>query len=252
MHIIGHRGARFEAPENTLPGFRYALELGVTATEFDIHLTADGQLAIIHDATVDRTTNGSGEIHTFTMDELRALDARSIFPDWPEPCRIPTLAEVLEVVRVLPEMEIEIKQDASERLDIAVPLVIEEITRFGLEDQVTITSFQTYPLEIAQRLAPHIRRGYIGNWDSMEFLTTAEQLGATRAAAYHPTADRAVLAEARARGMIVTGWPTNSREELASVLEMEPALICTDRPALIMQLLADQGIAFSTASLPTT
>lgn len=251
MHIIGHRGARFEAPENTIPGFRYAVDLGVTATEFDIHLTADNQLAVIHDGTVDRTTNGTGEIHTFTLAELQALDARSIFPDWPEPCRIPTFREVLEVVKVLPELEIEIKQDAPERLDIVVPLVVEEIIRFGLEQQVTITSFKTYPLEIAQRLAPQIRRGYIGNWDSPEFLETAERLGATRAAAHHPTADRALLAEARARGMEVTGWPTNSPEELASVLTMNPDLICTDRPTLIMQLLAEQGIAVQSASLPS-
>lgn len=247
MHIIGHRGARYEAPENTIPGFRYAIDLGVTSTEFDVHLTADNQLVVIHDATVDRTTNGTGEIHTFTLEQIQQLDARSIFPDWPEPCRVPTLAEVLEVVRVLPEMEIEIKKDIPERLDIVVPLVIEEIRRFGLEQQVTITSFETYPLELAQQLAPEIPRGYIGNWDTPDFLETAGRLGITRTAAYHPTADRAIVEESRRRGMVVTGWPTNSREELASVLEMNPSSICTDRPTLIMQLLDEQGIPYNRA-----
>lgn len=245
MHIIGHRGARFEAPENTIPGFRYALGLGLTSTEFDVHLTADNELVVIHDGTVDRTTNGTGEIHTFTLAEIQELDARSIHTDWPERCWVPTLAEVLEVVRVLPEMEIEIKNDIPERLDIVVPRVVEHIQRFGLEDQVTITSFQVYPLEIAQRIAPHIKRGYIGNWDTPEFLATAERLGATRTAAHHPTADRALVEEARSRGMVVTGWPTNSAEELASVLTMQPSSICTDNPTLIMQLLDEQGIAYA-------
>jgi glycerophosphoryl diester phosphodiesterase len=238
MQIIGHRGARYEAPENTIPGFHYAVDLGVSAIEFDIRLTADEQLVVIHDATVDRTTNGTGEIHTFTLEEIQALDARAIFPDWPEPCRVPTFAEVLNVIESLPDLMIEIKDDDSERLDITVPLVLAEIARRGLDDQVTITSFKTYPLEIAQRLAPHIRRGFIGAWDTRDYLDTALRLGARQVDANHTTADRALVAEAKAMGLRVVAWPTNSQAELESVLTLQPDLFCTDRPSLLTDLYA--------------
>ena len=101
MQLIGHRGARFEAPENTIPGFRYAIDLGLTAVEFDIRMTGDGHLVVIHDATVDRTTNGEGEVSSFTLDRIQALDARSTFPEWPEPCVVPTFSQVLDAVEVL-------------------------------------------------------------------------------------------------------------------------------------------------------
>jgi glycerophosphoryl diester phosphodiesterase len=77
MILIGHRGGRFEAPENTLPGFRYALDLGLEAVEFDLRLTRDGQVVVIHDSTVDRTTNGTGAVADLTLAEIQALDARA-------------------------------------------------------------------------------------------------------------------------------------------------------------------------------
>ena len=98
MQLIGHRGARFEAPENTLAGFRHAIELGLSAVEFDVRVTRDNELVVIHDATVDRTTDGTGEVSSFSLAELRELDARAEFSDWPEVCQIPTLSEVLDVV----------------------------------------------------------------------------------------------------------------------------------------------------------
>ncbi|MGB3329490.1 MAG: glycerophosphodiester phosphodiesterase family protein, partial [Thermomicrobiales bacterium] len=82
--LVGHRGAAFEAPENTLAGFRHAVDLGLRCVEFDIRLTADDQLAVIHDATVDRTTNGRGRVADHTMADLARLDARAIHDQWPE------------------------------------------------------------------------------------------------------------------------------------------------------------------------
>ena len=131
---------------------------------------------------------------------------------------------------------VEIKHDAPERLDVTVPLVLAEIARRGLDDQVTITSFETYPLEIVQRLAPHIRRGFIGDWDTRDYLDTAIRLGARQVDAKHTTADRALVAEAKVLGLRVVGWPTNSQEELESVLTLQPDLFCTDRPSLLTDL----------------
>ncbi len=241
MQLIGHRGARFEAPENTVPGFRYALELGVRAVEFDIRMTKDDQLVVIHDATVDRTTDGEGEVASFTLAELQALDARSIFPDWPDPCRVPTFGEVLDVVQHLPELLVEIKGDTPERLDVIVPTTLAEIEPRGIASQVTLTSFDPYALEIAQRVAPGIRRGFIGAWDTPDFLDTAIRLGCTQIDANHANADRALVSKARSLRMRVVGWPTNSQEDLDSVRELQPELFCTDRPTLLASLVAVTG-----------
>ncbi len=242
MIIIGHRGARFEAPENTVPGFHYAIDLGLTAVEFDIRMTSDGHLVVIHDATVDRTTDGAGEVSSFTLDRIQALDARSTFPEWPEPCVVPTFGQVLNAVEVLPELLVEIKADTPERLDRIVPATIAEILRRDLGDRITITSFDPYALELAQREAPRIRRGYIGDWNDRRFLETAIALGCTQIDARHATADRALVAEARSRGMRVVGWPTNSREDLNGVTALDADLFCTDSPTLLMELSGDTNV----------
>ncbi len=239
MLIIGHRGARFEAPENTVPGFHYAIDLGLSAIEFDIRMTCDNHLVVIHDATVDRTTNGEGAVSSFTLEHLRALDARSIFPEWPEPCVVPTFGEVLDVVQVLPELFVEIKGDTPERLDRIVPATIAEILRRDIVDRVTITSFDPYALEIAKREAPQIRRGYIGDWNTQEFLDRAVALDCAQADARHATADPGLIAKVRSLGMRVIGWPTNSQEDLDSVLAMKPQLFCTDNPSLLIELYAN-------------
>lgn len=236
MQLIGHRGARFEAPENTVPGFRYAIDLGLEAVELDIRMTSDGHLVVIHDATVDRTTDGSGEVASFTMAALQALDARSIFPEWPEPCVIPTFGQVLDVIETLPELLVEIKGDAPERLDRIVPATVAEIVHRDLGDRVTITSFDPYALGLAQREAPHIRRGYIGDWNEPRFLETATALGCAQIDARHATADRALVARARALGMRVVGWPTNSRDDLEGVRTLDADLFCTDAPTLLLKL----------------
>jgi glycerophosphoryl diester phosphodiesterase len=245
MLVVGHRGARHEAPENTITGFRHAIDLGLQVVEFDIRMSRDGELAIVHDATVDRTTNGSGNVADLTLAELQALDARSIHADWPEPARIPNFSEVLDAVGSLPVILVEIKADTNERLDLIVPKAIAEIRARGLERQAAIISFNIHALEIAHRLAPEIDRGYIGNWDTPEFLDVATRLECRHVHPYHPTADRALVAQAKASGFEVSGWQTNSAGDLESVLTLNPDYISSDVPTLITGLLAERTAAAS-------
>ncbi|HET8586651.1 MAG TPA: glycerophosphodiester phosphodiesterase family protein, partial [Candidatus Limnocylindria bacterium] len=183
MQLLGHRGAKGEAPENTIPGFEYAKHIpGLDAFEFDVHLAKDGTLVVIHDATVDRTTNATGPVAGFTAAELAALDARAAFPDWPAPCGVPTLDQVLDVLADIPMMQIEIKTDTPDRLERVVPLLLTTIHDRQMEEQVIITSFDPAALAIVQRLEPdYPQRGYIGKWDSDDFLTQALALGCTQA-----------------------------------------------------------------------
>jgi glycerophosphoryl diester phosphodiesterase len=231
--IYGHRGARFEAPENTIPGFRHALSIGLRAVEFDVRLTADDQLVVIHDATVDRTTNGAGAVADLTFDEIRALDARSTFANWPEPCIVPTLAEVLDVVGHQESLEVEIKKDTPVRLERIVPMVLAELALRDLPGRVFVTSFDIYALELAQRHAPDQERGYIGAWDSPEFVETALRLGATRACIPFKTGSAEIVKAAQEAGLSVNGWPCNTREEFDEHLARGVDTLCSDAPTTI-------------------
>lgn len=242
MQIIGHRGARFEAPENTVAGFRYARSLGLNIVEFDVRMTADGVIVVIHDDSVNRTTNGSGMVADFTLAELQMLDARSIHTAWPEPVSIPTLDETLDAVSDFSTILLEIKTDTPDRLDQIVPKSLARVVAHDLNAQVIVLSFDTYALEISRRVMPGLRRSLIGNWDDSSFLDQAIELGCCQLEAKHNTADRALVDRARGLGFSIGAWQTNTEDDLESVLTLKPIMLSSDNPTLIARLLADRGL----------
>ncbi|MDX1393929.1 MAG: glycerophosphodiester phosphodiesterase [Gemmatimonadota bacterium] len=122
IRVIGHRGAAAVAPENTLPSFQHAVDVGVDGVELDVHASADGRVMVIHDPTLERTTDGTGPVEERTLEELRAFDAGhgfspdggETFPFRGQGIRIPTLEEVLEVLGKLPVI-VEIKSESAGR-----------------------------------------------------------------------------------------------------------------------------------------
>lgn len=233
--VIGHRGARLEAPENTLAGFSYAAALGVDAVEFDIRLSRDGELVVIHDATVDRTTNAGGEVSAFSAAELAALDARSGFDAVPLPCGVPTFDQVLDVLAPGSlRLMIEIKKDTPEREAEIVREVLARLRARELADRATITSFDPIALEFVVQMAPSQRRGYIGAWDDDAFLETALRLGCVQADMHHLTASGAMVRKAQKAGLAVVGWPCNSREEFDLVTAWGVDAVTTDSPSAVL------------------
>ena len=136
--IIAHRGASAYAPENTLAAFDKALDLGAADVEFDVHFGADGQVVVIHDDTVDRTTNGAGAVAALTLAQLKSLDAGSWFAAQFSEERIPTLVELLERYKDRLHFHIEVKGRAEHLSEKTIDLVRDH----GWLDSVTITSFQ--------------------------------------------------------------------------------------------------------------
>lgn len=240
MRLIGHRGARFEAPENTVPGFRYAIGIDIDSFELDIHLTKDGELVVIHDATVDRTTNGTGSVSDLTLEAIQRLDARSDFADWPEPCTVPTLAEVLDVINAVSYVEVEIKTDLPERIDAVVPKAASLLASYGMTDRAFFTSFDPYALSVAKSVAPHIRRGFISRWDVDQCRIEAERLEVSLAGFPYASGSTEFVHWAKSAGVLITGWPTNSQEALNKAFEWEVDAICTDAPTEIRALLAQR------------
>ncbi len=140
IFVAAHRGWRSRYPENTMEAFRAALELGVDQIETDVRITKDGELVLIHDDTVDRTTNGSGKVCEMTLAELRALDAGN-------GAKIPTLMELMELVKDHPAMtlDLELKEYPTEgREEIAFEVcdrVLAIVDSYGFTDRVVINSF---------------------------------------------------------------------------------------------------------------
>lgn len=148
MIIMGHRGAAAVAPENTLLSVAKAIEIGVDAVEIDVRLTKDRELVVIHDASVDRTTNGHGRVNEYELSEIKRLDAG-------RGERIPTLQEVVDLVRDRVMLVIELKEDGTEKK------VVELIRKNRFEQQVYVISFWHVPVKRVKELAPSIKTGVL-------------------------------------------------------------------------------------------
>lgn len=237
MDLFGHRGAQDEAPESTLTGFRYAMDIGVRAVEFDVQRTADRQLVVIHDATLDRTTDARGPVASRPLAELRAVDARAGFDDWLEPCGIPTLDEVLAVVGDLDHLLVEIKRDDPEQLDWVVPATIEAIHARGLMSKSMISSFDPYALEVAARTDPAIRRVINGAWRAPETPARAIAAGAWGTDFDFRQVGQEHIDWAREHDLWVIGWPCNSASDLARHEAFGVNAVGSDVPTMIQQLM---------------
>src|SRR5882672_9051969 len=170
---VAHRGASARAPENTLAAFAEAVRLGANAIELDVHLTADGVPVVIHDGTVDRTTNGRGDVGRMTLKDLRRLDAGAWFSSRFRGERIPTLEEALEWARGRCGLNLEIKGPSGRRrtgaagaggaagLPQVALAVARALRRTGFREPVIVSSFSPQALRAARAHMPHVRLGHL-------------------------------------------------------------------------------------------
>ena len=236
--IIGHRGARDLWPENGLTGFRNVLGLGVAGVEFDVHPTTDGDLAVIHDPTLDRTTDAQGPVTARGMAELRALRLKGGEEG------IPSLDEVLDVLEPSGvELHIELKVDAE-----GIPYpglearVAEHVRRRGLAERTVLTSFWPEVLHRLRAAFPEGRLLASVNASSAERLGGLDAvLGELDAARVDLVAvHHALLAREMDRLLARVGaerlgaWVINEPAAIAHWLSSPVALITTDRPDLFL------------------
>ena len=232
--IIGHRGARDLWPENGLTGFRKVLGLGVAGVEFDVHPTRDGDLAVIHDPTLDRTTDGKGPVAAHSMAELRGIRLTGSEEG------IPSLDEVLDVLAPSGvELHIELKVDPE-----GVPYpgledhVVDHIRRRGLGGRTVLTSFWPDVLRRLRAAAPDSRLLASISGSSAEklgcldvVLDSLDELGTDYVAVHH-----LLLAQEMERLLQRVGsarlgaWVINEPGEIERWLEAPVTLITTDRP----------------------
>jgi glycerophosphoryl diester phosphodiesterase len=167
--IFAHRGASAHAPENTLASFELALSQGADAIELDANLSADGEVVIIHDSTVDRTTNGHGRVAQLPVTELRSLDAGSFFSEKYRGEKIPRLEEVFEAIGKKVFINVELKTYAAPH-DRLVEKVCALVKKHSMEKRIIFSSFLASNLKKAKSLLPEVpggllaRRGWKGAW----------------------------------------------------------------------------------------
>ena len=160
FEIIGHRGFPSIAPENTLISFQRAIDAGVDMVECDVTLSKDGEVVVIHDDTLDRTTNGRGKIQKKSLAELRSLDAGTWFSPEFRGEKIPLLSELLDLVRGKCIINIEIKEEAVHKKDTADGIeakVVSLVEAHRMEKSVIVSSFYPLAIERVKRIAPSIR-----------------------------------------------------------------------------------------------
>jgi glycerophosphoryl diester phosphodiesterase len=228
---VGHRGAKGHAPENTFASFNLAVEMGVNAVETDVHLSKDGEVVLIHDHTVDRTTDGRGFVKDMTLRELKRLDAGSWYDPRFAGQQIPTLSELLDWARDRVGVAIEIKNGP-----IYYPGIAEKVVRLlkdhSVERQAILISFDHLVLREAKMIAPEVATGilYVGR-----FVNEAGAARAAAADALHPnwafvTPD--LVENAHAAGLAVSPWCPNDLPTIRLLNEMGVDSVGTDYPDL--------------------
>jgi glycerophosphoryl diester phosphodiesterase len=158
--LFGHRGASAHAPENTLPSFELALQQGADGVELDVKLTSDSHVIVMHDPTVDRTTDGHGRVRDLSLDDFRKLDAGSYYAEAFRGTKVPTLDEVFEAIGQRGLINVELTNYATPR-DALVDKVCELVKRHALQSRILFSSFFGFNLKRAAQLLPEVPRGLL-------------------------------------------------------------------------------------------
>jgi len=236
--IFAHRGASAHAPENTLTAFELAIRQGADAIELDAKLCADGHVVVIHDATVDRTTDGSGLVSEMTLDALRELDAGCRFDTAFCGERVPTLEEVFATFGDKTFINIELTNYRS-LTDELPERVAELVRRHALEESVLFSSFNPLALRRAHRLIPEVPigmlalPGWAGAW-------ARSALGnCVPYQALHPAIEDvrpALIQHQHRRGRRVHVYTVNNPQDIATLFRWQVDGIFTDDPLLACQI----------------
>lgn len=221
---IAHRGYSALYPENTMLAFEQAIQAGCDGIELDVQLALDGTAVIIHDETVDRTTNGAGSVEGFAYSQLRALDAG-------KGEKIPTLQEYLELVKKLDIItNIELKNSIC-RYPGMEELVIGMVREYGLEDRVILSSFNHYSIIMCKQIAPHIPRGLLYDCWLVNAGAYVKSNGANFAHPHYSSITPEMVEETRSNGVGINTWTVDDAEVACNLFRLGINGLVTNNPA---------------------
>lgn len=247
--VWAHRGWSAAYPENTLPAFGAALALGVDGIELDVHLTRDHEIIVVHDARLERTTDGTGNIAEYTLDELKQLDAGWWFHPSFGGTGMPTLTEVLSLVRnhnTAIALNIEIKVGEAVYPDLET-MVWRQVLDFGLEQQTLVSSFHHGLLAGLKRQFPAapiglLLPGELPAWPGRY----AKERDAAALHPHHPVVDKETVARCHADNVAVHVWTVNDFVDMQRLVNTGVDAIITNHPDVLMAILHAPGVPSQT------
>jgi glycerophosphoryl diester phosphodiesterase len=237
--VIAHRGFSGVAPENTIAAFKKAIDLGVDMIELDVHLSKDGQVVVIHDDTLNRTTNGKGKVANYTLNELKQLDAGSWFGNQFSGEKIPTLKEVLELTRgqMLLNIELKIGELGQYTMMDLTDRSLQEVEKTGVLNQVIFASFAPSAIDRIIGKNPKIPVALIYNqsWTFPQEVTGGRSIPVLSCSGKVLTQTN--ISKTHQRGMKVIAWTLNTEEHMQHFLNMGVDGIVTDYPDRLIKIL---------------
>ncbi|MDF2960939.1 MAG: glycerophosphoryl diester phosphodiesterase [Paenibacillus sp.] len=238
--VIAHRGAKGEAPENTLAAFQLGLEQGCDAIELDIHLSKDGEIIVIHDYTLDRTTDMTGTVNEMTLEEIKRADAGRWFDAKYEGERVPTLEEVFDLVPADVMINVEVKNTYGRQIE---PALLELMKRKDRMHNVVVSSFDHKSLLFLKLLDPEVKIGLLYDFNAGRHSALTASIGAP-VYSLHPgykRIDKEDIADAIAQGLQVYAWTINDEDHMAEAVSCEVSGIITDYPGRLRSLLLQKA-----------
>lgn len=224
VQVIAHRGAAAIEPENTLLGFRHAIELGADWTECDVQLTKDARLVVLHDDTVDRTTNGTGAVGELAFEEVRALDAG-------KGERVPTFEEVLATVKGKIRLQVELKGVGTE-----APAV-QTVKERNMKREVLFTSFHLDWLGKVKEIDPSLQVGALFDKPTEQSCRQALHAGARSIHVLYKRLTWGLVEEAHSLGLQISAWNPDAEPEWRAMMALGVDLIGTNRPDRLIAML---------------
>ncbi|MDD5153865.1 MAG: glycerophosphodiester phosphodiesterase family protein [Thermodesulfobacteriota bacterium] len=221
MMIMGHRGAKALEPENTLLSIRRAMEIGVDAVEIDVHLTKDKEVVVIHDSTVDRTTNGKGPVGSYTLEEIKKLDAG-------KGEKIPTLKEVIEFVKDKVRLIIELKEEGTE------DKVVELIKGYNMFDSAYIISFWHMLVKKIKEMDSRIKTGVLLVGCPVD-TCIARSASADALVMNYAFVSKGLVDKAHQEGLKVFIWNIDDRDMLKPYVDMGVDGIGSNDPRILVE-----------------
>jgi len=236
---FAHRGFSGNYPENTMLAFEKALEAGADGIELDVQLTKDGEIVIIHDETIDRTTDGTGEVASYTYDELKKFDASFIFRGQMGFNKIPTLREYFDFVKDTNLItNIELKTGINEYIGIEQK-VWDLIQEYNLADRVIISSFNHYSILRMKETAPELKYGLLSEVWIVDAGKYTHNLGVK---CYHPhfaNLTKEIVKEIKSYGIEINTFTVNREEDIKDLISKGIDIIIGNYPDLTKKVIEE-------------
>lgn len=240
MTLVGHRGARGEAPENTLGGFRYALDHNVRHFELDVHLSADGIPVVIHDAELKRTTDCTDRVGNLEAATLARCNAAAHWPEWPQPEPVPTLEAVLTLLAgERCSVQVEVKCETDDAADLLIDRLAPLLPAFTGDLDMVITSFDTRLLQLAMLKLAQFPRGLVYDHKRRNPLAMAQTLHCQWLIGHWRLLGKRAIRRAKASDMRLSVFTVNDVRVARRLFNDGVDSVITDFPVAMARQLAD-------------